>query len=282
VKDPARYRLDDLRRFACALAAGLGVEPARGSALATHLLWFDAAGAPSFGIGALGEWLEQIEAKGVDPAVSGRVVAETVATAVFDGQRGLGPLVLSRAGALAVEKARDAGVGLIRVTGAGNPGPAAPVAADMAVGPVAGFLLGPGPEWTVALPSDEGLPTIFDPALGDAPTGARKGARATTPGPPLDLMPWARAVLPDGDWLVCAVGVRAIESLAGFRERVDVGMRDLGDGPGRLLPGAWEARRKEARERGIRIAAGPWKKLAQWAERLGVALPEQANSSNSC
>ena len=48
-----RYRLDDLRRFAAALGAASGLVPLRALALASHLFWFDAAGAAIFGIGTL-------------------------------------------------------------------------------------------------------------------------------------------------------------------------------------------------------------------------------------
>src|SRR5262249_7152269 len=61
VADVRRYRLDDLRRFAAALAAGLGIAPARASALATHLLWFDAAGAAPLGVATLTDVLEQLD-----------------------------------------------------------------------------------------------------------------------------------------------------------------------------------------------------------------------------
>src|SRR4051812_22334880 len=39
-----RYGLEDVRRFATALGAAVGLTPARSAKLAAHLLWFDAAG----------------------------------------------------------------------------------------------------------------------------------------------------------------------------------------------------------------------------------------------
>ena len=125
-----RYRLDDLRRLATALGSSLGVSPPRASALATHLLWFDAAGASPFGMASLPGWLGRIEAGEVDPVSPGRAVLEHAGTAVFDAQGGLPPLALETAAGIASEKARDVGVGLVRVRNIGPTGPSAPVASN--------------------------------------------------------------------------------------------------------------------------------------------------------
>src|SRR5262245_52127776 len=124
-----------MRRTASALLAGVGLAPARAFSLASYLLWFDAANAAPFGIGTLPDWLERLDAKEVDPSSEGRVARETIGTAVFDGGNGVAPLILARAGELATEKARDAGVGIVRVTAIKTAGPATAVSADMAVGP---------------------------------------------------------------------------------------------------------------------------------------------------
>ncbi len=70
-----RYGFDDLRRFAAALGTACGLVPLRALALASHLLWFDAAGAASLGIASLPDWLEAIERGQLDPRTIGRVVA---------------------------------------------------------------------------------------------------------------------------------------------------------------------------------------------------------------
>lgn len=272
VADARRFRLDDLRRLATALLAKQGVAPARASALATHLLWFDAAGVASLGIEALPDWLERLESGQVDPRAEGRVVLERSGTAVLDGQNGLPPLVLARAAEIASEKAREIGLGLVRVTGIGPAGSAAPVAAELAVGPFAAFLLGPGPSWSLALPSEDGLPAVFDAALAPA------GSRAKGPPPWLDgLGAWAGLLVPDGGWLIAAVAVPALEPLATFQERVSAGAIRDEDGAGRLAPKPWEDRRREARERGVPIALAVWKKWKRWADRFEVELPAPCN-----
>ena len=159
-----RYRLDDLRRLAASLSAGMGVAPARASALATHLLWFDAAGALSHGIATLPTWLDRIERKEIDPVAEGRVRLEHSGTAVFDARNGLAPLALEKAAGIASEKARELGVGIVRVENLGPSGPVAPMVADLAIGPFVAMIAGPGPSMAVGLPMPEGLPALYDSA----------------------------------------------------------------------------------------------------------------------
>jgi LDH2 family malate/lactate/ureidoglycolate dehydrogenase len=274
VTDALHYRLDDLRRLASALLAKAGVVPARASALATQLLWFDAAGVASFGIGTLPAWLERLESGQVDPVAEGRVTMERAATAVFDGQNGLPPLVLARAAGIAAEKARELGLGLVRVVKVGPMGPSAAVAADLAIGPFAAFFLGPGPSWALALPSEEGLPVVYDAALVGGKTGG--GARSSGPSPDR-IVSWAHLLVPEGGWLVGAVAVTAIEPLATFQERVSAEVKRGGEGPGRLTPTAWERRRREAREHGVPVSTAAWEKLKRWADRSEVEPPAPCN-----
>lgn len=264
-KKALRFRLDDLRRFAAALGAGVGLAPERAMALATHLLWFDAAGAPLFGIGTLPDWLARIERGAVDPRSEGRIGTEHAASAVLDGQGGLPPLILSRAAGVAGEKAREVGVGLVRVTGLGPSGPAAAVAAELAIGPQVGLVLGPGPHQALALPTAEGLPLVFDSALAGEPA---------PPALPVSslIAPWA-LLAPAGEVVVVAVVVTTMEPLATFHERLGVALKDRGDTPGRLLPGAWDALRREVRERGVPLGDAVLAELRRRAERLGLEPP---------
>jgi LDH2 family malate/lactate/ureidoglycolate dehydrogenase len=277
-----RYRVDDLRRFAAALGASSGLVPLRALALASHLLWFDAAGAGSYGIATLPDWLEAMASGRVDPAATGTLRFERAALANFDGQNGVPPLVLARAGELAVEKARELGVGLVRVVHVGRIGSAAAVAAAMAVGPIAGLLVAPGEAWSLAFPSARGLPVVIDSALAaedaayDA-TGSRAGARKralpVVPLPSDGLASWAELLAPAGSWLVAAIMVAQLEPLTTLHERLDAWVRATTEAPGRLLPELWDAHRREVHEHGVAIAAPIWKKLKQWSQRLAVDAP---------
>lgn len=279
--DVVRYRLDDLRRLATALGVGVGMAPTRASAWASQVLWYDTTGAPSFGIESLPNWLERISQGEVDPRAEGKVTSEQLGTAVLDGNNGLAGLILARAGELAIEKARDAAIGLVRVVNLKTDGPATGVAAEMAFGPYVAAILGPGPAWSLALPSGEGLPAVFDSRLEFeevAATSKRSSARPakTTPTPLPLWTPWATALVPEGGWLVAALSVPAIESLSSLHERVSSTMRATDEAPGRLLPAVWESRRRGARERGLSVTTAKLSRLHDWANRLGVPFPSPA------
>jgi LDH2 family malate/lactate/ureidoglycolate dehydrogenase len=272
VTDARRYRLDDLRRFGSALAVGAGVADARAPSLVNHLLWFDAAGASSFGIQTLPSWLDRIDERRVDPRAEGKVERETIGTAVLDGQNGIAPLILARAGELATEKARDAGVGIVRVTNVGPLGPSACVAAEMAVGPVASFVMGPERSWSLAVPSLDGLPAVYDSALAGGGVPASDGARAAAPDAG-SVLPWAWALIPEGGWLIMALAIKAIEPLPSFVERVGASLDVASLTQGQLLPSHWEARRRDVREHGVAVEPSAWAALTERANRFGVPCP---------
>jgi hypothetical protein len=276
VPSALRFRLEDLRRHTVELVGMVGVPPSRAALLASHLLWFDAAGASTLGIATLPRWLERLSAREIDPVAEGRVVTERNGTAVLDGQNGLPPLLLEHAARLAVEKARDAGVGLVQVGSIGPMGPAAAVAADMALGPHAAFFLGPDLACTLALPTAAGLPVIFDRGLAVAAVTAGVGAsadRERSPAVPTAalLPPWAALLAPEGGWLVVALSIAAGEPLMAFHRRVETALGDQFAGAGRLVPDVWAAHRRAVLEEGIALPAAVRKDLSGWAHRL--ALP---------
>jgi LDH2 family malate/lactate/ureidoglycolate dehydrogenase len=290
-----RYGFDDLRRFASAIGAAAGLPPPRSVALASHLLWFDAAGAPDLGIASFPSWLEAIERRRVDPTAAGRVISERTALAVFDGENGPAPLVLARAAEVATEKAREAAVGLVRVSGVGPIPSAAPVAAGIAIGPMAGWVVGPNRCWSMALPSQGGLPLVVDSGLpgsesGEGPDSAGGAGRRTShrtkttssgrdgPISASTLLEgfWlsTEILIPDGGWLVAAVSVSAMDSPTTWHERLAAVAARMQAAPGRLLPEAWEARRRQVQQGGVVIEPAAWKSLAHWARRFSVEMPD--------
>jgi LDH2 family malate/lactate/ureidoglycolate dehydrogenase len=290
-----RYGFDDLRRFAAALGSACGLAPLRALALASHLLWFDAAGAATLGIASLPAWLEAIEGGRVNPKAVGRVVGQRSAMAIFNGEDGLPPLIMERAAELAVETARETAVGLVRVDHLGPIESAAAVAAGIALGPMAGLVLGPNRLWSMGLPSEAGLPVVVDSGLAAATSPAKPGVSRTPADSPkatssrrqgpiaaIDLFDALRlgteVLIPAGGWLVAAVSVAAVEPLAAFHQRVAAAWFERDEAPGRLLPHAWEAHRREARTRGIAIAPPAWKSLNEWARRLTVEVPDPLDS----
>jgi LDH2 family malate/lactate/ureidoglycolate dehydrogenase len=289
-----RYRLDDLRRFAAALGCASGLAPPPALALASHLLWFNAAGAASFGIATLPCWLESIENGSIDLAATGNIIAERPSLVTLDGHNGIVPLVLERAAELAIEKARDTAVALVRITHLGRYASAAAVVAGMALRPVAGLVLGPGGVWSAATPSPGGLPFVFDSGLAGFElerirTGARarsgrhggssKAQKARLAAPPLNgVASWSEALVAEDSWLVAAIAVAEVEQLSAFHDRIGQWMQGLPDGPGRLLPATWGKRHDEAHERGVAIAPSAWKELKHWANRFAVTMPSPQGS----
>jgi LDH2 family malate/lactate/ureidoglycolate dehydrogenase len=290
-----RYGFDDLRRFASAIGAAAGLPPPRSVALTSHLLWFDAAGAPDLGIARFPSWLEAIERRRIDPTATGRVISERTALATLDGENGPAPLVLARAAEVATEKAREAAVGLVRVSGVGPIPSAAPVAAGIAIGPMAGWVVGPNHCWSMALPWQGGLPLIVDSGLGgiepgERPNTAGEAGRRTSQRPKSSASGrggpasastllagfWlsTEILIPDGGWLVAAVAVSAMESLTIWHDRLAAVAARMHAAPGRLLPEAWEARRRQVQQAGVVVEPAAWKSLAQWAQRFAVEVPD--------
>jgi LDH2 family malate/lactate/ureidoglycolate dehydrogenase len=294
-----RYGFDELRRFAAGIAGATGLAPARALALASHLLWFDAAGAPSLGIATLSSWLEAIDAGRVDPLAVGRVVSERTTLALLDGENGPPPLILERAAELAVEKAREAAVGLVKVVGVGPIRSSAPIAAGIAIGPMAGWVLGPDRCWSMALPTSGGLPLVVDSGLptptaeasggGKPGTTEASGRRATEPPKtasshregPVPVSPllegfWlgTEVLVPEGGWLVAAVSINAMEPLSAFHDRVAAGRERLAAaGRAGLLPEEWEAHRRRAQQQGVMVDPAAWKSLVHRAHRLNIDVP---------
>lgn len=268
-----RFRPDDLRRLAVDLGAAAGLVRADAAALAAHLLWHDTAGFPAFGLTTLPDWLERLAAGRVRPSGAARVVRETATTTVLDAQGALGPLALAQGAGMAAQKARELGLGLTRLANLDLGGPAAAVAARLAVGPMAALAIGPGPSWTVALPMDGELPLVHDTDLaaaapGVSPAGRRKNA--SVPPPPA----WLAALAPPpGGWLVAALAISALEPLTAFHERLAASL-PAADAPGVLRPDRWEARRREAREGGLSLDGSALAALRAHAERLGADFPE--------
>lgn len=254
--DHQLYRLDDLRRLGAALAAGLGVEPARASAFVSGLLWYEAAGAAEFGLASLPGWLDAIDRGEIDPKAEGKIVKEHTATAVLDGQKGLGPLILARAAGVAQEKAREVGVGVVRVVNLGPVEATAEVVAEIAIGPMIGTISGPM-GMAVAVPVEGSVPAVFDPRLDPK-------VRAVVP-------PWA--IDPLAGCLVTARAVTAFETLAAVQEHVATLLEANPAFAGEVRPEAWQARRMEHLEHGLALPETTAVALRDRAGRHGIEWP---------
>jgi LDH2 family malate/lactate/ureidoglycolate dehydrogenase len=244
---PVRYRVDDLRRSIASSLEGAGVGASRASGLAGTLLWYESAGHGEFGVGRLPGWLDRLKAGQVNPAVEGRVGRpEFAGTAIVDGDGGLAPVVLARAAEIAMQKARETGAAVVRVANLPADGPTAEVAAEVSLGPYLTTIVGPGPSWTLALPTANGLPLVYDSALA--------GGGTPDPLAAAWLGSLGASLVPGDGWLISVIAIHAVESLAAFQERMAALAGEVAGRPGWLVPEAWEAARRAVREEGIRLS----------------------------
>ena len=131
-----RVQGDALRRFISATLARVGLPPADADTVAGLMAEADLQGSDGHGVIRLPQYVQRIEAGGINTRPDIRVVEERAAMAVVDGDNGMGHLVVSRAVQLAIDKARDAGVAWVGTRASNHAGPASlyarmPIAHDM-------------------------------------------------------------------------------------------------------------------------------------------------------
>jgi LDH2 family malate/lactate/ureidoglycolate dehydrogenase len=172
----------------------VGLPPADAARVAELMVEADLVGADAHGVFRLPQYTRRIKAGGVNPAPRITVEKTAAATAMVDGDNGMGHLVMSRAAETAVELAKQTGVawvGAKRSNHAGAAGvyAAMPLAADM-VGiyavvananhmPVWGSsenLLGTNPI-AFAVPAGEEPPVVLDIATTVVSYGTVKANR---------------------------------------------------------------------------------------------------------
>ena len=154
----------------------------------------DLTGADAHGVFRLPQYVRRLRAGGVNPKPSIQVTKTAPATALVDGDNGMGHLVMARAAETAIELARATGVawvGAKRSNHAGSAGvyAALPLAADMigiysvvasanhmAMWGGAETLLGTNP-LAVAIPAGEEAPVVLDIATTVVSYGTVKNYR---------------------------------------------------------------------------------------------------------
>ena len=186
-----RVAFDSLREFIATAFVRLGLPTADAATIAALMAEADLQGSDGHGVIRLVPYSKRIRAGGINLHPNIRVVEERPAMALLDGDNAMGHLVMARAAALAIEKARVAGVAWVGARMSNHAGPASlyarmPLAADMigmyfAVGnanhlpPWGGLdmLLSTNPI-AVAIPSGSGVPIVLDMATTVAAYGKVK------------------------------------------------------------------------------------------------------------
>src|SRR5256885_15265497 len=111
----ARVAHADLIRFIDAAYRAVGIPEADAAKAAELMAASDLSGADGHGVFRLPQYIRRIKAGGLNTAPQIRVIRQSRAAAVVDGDNGLGSLVLARAVEEAIHLARDNGVGRVGV-----------------------------------------------------------------------------------------------------------------------------------------------------------------------
>ncbi len=170
-----------LRDFTARALRQAGLPDADAETVAGLMLEADLVGADAHGIFRLPQYVQRLAAGGVNPRPDIQVKRTAPATAMVDGDNGMGHLVMARAAETAVELARECGVGWVGATRSNHAGPASiyaamPLAAGMVglysavasanhMAPWGGtdLLLGTNP-LAIAVPAGTEPPVILDVA----------------------------------------------------------------------------------------------------------------------
>ncbi|SHH32807.1 Ldh family oxidoreductase [Marivita hallyeonensis] len=114
-----------LRGFASNVFRSLGVPDTDAAKVAGLMVEADAYGYDTHGVFRLRQYVARLREGGCNPTPDIRVVAERDATALIDGDDGLGHLAMMAACDLAMNKARSAGIGWVGIRRGNHAGPAA-------------------------------------------------------------------------------------------------------------------------------------------------------------
>ncbi len=104
-----------LREYAQRLLEAAGVPAKKAWLIADSLVAANLRGVDSHGVQLLPHYIRQIEGGGMDPAADGRIATRSGGCAVYDAQRGIGQSVAAVCCDLAVDLAREHGIGAVTV-----------------------------------------------------------------------------------------------------------------------------------------------------------------------
>jgi LDH2 family malate/lactate/ureidoglycolate dehydrogenase len=179
---------EDGHRFIVDALSAVGMPPADACAVAELMILTDRRGADTHGIARLPIYAQRLKSGAINPTPQIRFVEEAPATALVDGDNGMGHLVMSFAAKLASEKAAKNGIGWVGARLSNHAGAAAPyammpLAHDMIglylavaevnhMAPWGGIepLLGTNPI-AIAIPAQDEAPIVLDIATTVASNG---------------------------------------------------------------------------------------------------------------
>jgi len=179
---------DTLENFAVDVFKGVGVPEEDARISADVLITSDKRGIDSHGIGRLKtKYYDRIKGGVISPKTKLEIVKDGPTTAVIDGHNGMGQVIAKKSMALAIEKAKKMGLGMVTVRNSNHFGIAGyyllmAIEAGMigitgtnarpSIAPTFGIenMLGTNP-LTFGMPSDEAFPFVLDCATSIAQRG---------------------------------------------------------------------------------------------------------------
>jgi L-2-hydroxycarboxylate dehydrogenase (NAD+) len=182
-----------LTQFATDVLTACGMPAADAATTAGCILEADLTGADAHGIFRLPQYVDAFDKKNINPRADIRTLEQGPATALIDGDNGMGHLAVTRAMQRAIQLAKNAGlawVGVRHSNHAGAGGVYAAMAAEQGMvgiyGAVSGFnqmapwggaepLLGTNP-LAIGIPAGRQAPVIIDTATSIASAGMIKAA----------------------------------------------------------------------------------------------------------
>jgi LDH2 family malate/lactate/ureidoglycolate dehydrogenase len=132
MSEPRRYPAAALIAFSRDALVACGVPAADAAMAAETMTEADLTGFDAHGIFRLGMYVATLQSGRTNPRADIRVLQRAPATALIDGDNGIGHLVMRRAADLAVELAREAGIGWVGARNSNHAG-AAGIYAEMPV-----------------------------------------------------------------------------------------------------------------------------------------------------
>ncbi|TAL31088.1 MAG: Ldh family oxidoreductase [Spirochaetes bacterium] len=186
--DTAWVSFDVMERFMADALVAAGVPPEDAAVCAEVLITADALGIDSHGVNRLKPiYIDRIRAGILNPRTTFEIVREGPTTAVVDGHDGMGHVIAKRAMRMAMDKAREFGMGMVAVRNSSHYGIAGyyalmAVKEDMigitgtnarpSIAPTFGVenMLGTNP-LTFGIPSDEDFPFLLDCATSVSQRG---------------------------------------------------------------------------------------------------------------
>ncbi len=124
MKAATTVQIGELSRFISNALIAVGIPESDAAVVGNLMADADAQGSDGHGVIRLPQYVKRIRAGGINTKPTIKIVHEKAASALIDGDNGMGHLVVSRAVNIAIEKARQCSVGWVSTRFSNHAGPA--------------------------------------------------------------------------------------------------------------------------------------------------------------